>query len=179
MMQKLGLIEDMPIFLQTNMSYSCYASQFYKRVNDHMHTTELQLAPPCEDFTTHQPELSFHMRAILVSWLIEVHFFYALREQILFITINLIDRYCERKTVLKSEFQLLGVTCLLIASKYEYQKSPSIAQLISMTNNTYTKAQIVEQEFMILNALGFEVTFPTVYDFLCSYSRLIPGIDNK
>lgn len=43
------------------------------------------------------------MRAILVDWLIEVHFKFKLMPETLFLTINLIDRYLERSDVLRTK----------------------------------------------------------------------------
>jgi G2/mitotic-specific cyclin-B, other len=58
------------------------------------------------------------MRATLVAWLVEVHLKFKLLPETLYITVNLIDRFCELNTVKRSEFQLIGVTAMLIASKY-------------------------------------------------------------
>ena len=66
------------------------------------------------------------MRAILISWLIEVHLKYQLQPETLFITVNLIDRYCSTEKVPRSEYQLLGVTAMLIAAKYEEIYVPKV-----------------------------------------------------
>jgi len=51
-----------------------------------------------------QPELSDRMRAILISWLIEVHLKYSLKAETLYITVNLVDRYCQMQTINRSEY---------------------------------------------------------------------------
>ena len=75
----------------------------------------------------------------MISWLIEVHLKYALHPETLFITVNLVDRYCEREKVPRSEYQLLGVTAMLIACKYEEIYVPKIEDFVDITDNTYTK----------------------------------------
>lgn len=52
-----------------------------------------------------QPEINEKMRAILVDWLIEVH--------------NIVDRYLASKSVMRRELQLVGISAMLMASKYE------------------------------------------------------------
>ena len=74
------------------------------RCTDNMHATELKLTPGGNCTSEGQPDLSDRMRAILVSWLIEVHLKFQLLPETLYITINLIDRYCEAKTVPRSEY---------------------------------------------------------------------------
>jgi len=70
----------------------------------------------------------------LVEWLIEVHLKFKLLPETLFLTINLIDRYCMVKQVLRNEYQLLGVTAMLIASKYEEIYPPEIRDFVHITD---------------------------------------------
>lgn len=84
------------------------------------------------------------MRKVLVDWLVEVHLNFKLLPETLFITISLIDRYCERKQIKRSDFQLVGVACMLIATKYEEIYPPFIKDFIFMTDSAYTKQQILE-----------------------------------
>ncbi len=57
------------------------------------------------------------MRGLLLAWLVEVHIKFKLLPETLFITVNLIDRFTERVVVKRNEYQLVGVTAMLIASK--------------------------------------------------------------
>ena len=56
---------------------------------------------------------------ILVDWLVEVHLKFKLMPETLFLTHNLIDRFLEKKAVSRKNLQLVGVTAMLMASKYE------------------------------------------------------------
>ena len=62
---------------------------------EHMQRTEhlFQQSPYCCE-TNNQPELSNKMRAILISWLVEVHLKYNLLPETLYIAVNLVDRFC-------------------------------------------------------------------------------------
>ena len=66
-----------------------------------------------------QTDINASMREILVDWLIEVHLKFKLLPETLYLTVNLIDRYLEKQNVLRNKLQLVGVTAMLIASKYD------------------------------------------------------------
>ena len=66
------------------------------------------------------------MRAILVDWLVEVHMKFNLVSETLYLCINVIDRYCEIVNVPRAKLQLVGVTALLIACKYEEIYPPEV-----------------------------------------------------
>jgi len=79
------------------------------------------------------------MRQILIDWLVEVHLKFKLLPETLFLTVNLIDRYTYIKQVKRNDYQLLGVTAMLIACKYEEIYAPEIKDFIYMTDKAYTK----------------------------------------
>lgn len=83
------------------------------------------------------------MRAILISWLVEVHTKYALSPETLFITVNLIDRFCETRRVPRTEYQMLGVTAMFIACKYEEITPPKIADFVDVSDHTYSKQSML------------------------------------
>lgn len=43
-----------------------------------------------------QPEINSKMRGILVDWLVDVHVKFKLRDETLYLTISLIDRYLSK-----------------------------------------------------------------------------------
>lgn len=71
------------------------------------------------DYMDSQPEVSARVRAVLVDWLIEVHKRFELRPESLYLTVNIIDRFLSEETVPRRELQLVCVSSMLIASKYE------------------------------------------------------------
>ena len=86
-----------------------------------------------------QREITKKMRQMLIGWLIEVHLKFKLLPETLYLTVNLIDRYCQVKQVTKIEYQLLGISAMLVASKYEEIYPPEIRDYIYMTDKAYTK----------------------------------------
>jgi G2/mitotic-specific cyclin-B, other len=79
------------------------------------------------------------MRSILVDWLIEVHLKFKLLPETLFITVSIIDRFLEKVRVQKSRLQLVGVTALFIASKYEEIYPPELKDFVYITDGAYKK----------------------------------------
>lgn len=63
-----------------------------------------------------QDDVLPHMREILIDWLAEVTEEYKLSSDTSFLAVSCIDRYLSLKAIRRSKLQLLGVSCLLIAS---------------------------------------------------------------
>lgn len=119
-----------------------------------------------------QTEVNENVRAILVDWLINVHAKFKLLPETLFITVNLIDRYLSLYVVPKTQVQLVGVAALLIATKYEEIYPPTVKDFIYLTDNAYTRKEVLQMEYKILFALQFQVTETSSYRFLERYSKI-------
>ena len=120
---------------------------------------------PSPNYMTKQPHINAKMRAILVDWLVEVHLKFKLMPETLYLTVNLIDRFLERKVVARQRLQLVGVTCMLLASKYEEIYFPEVRDFVYITDRAYTRQQILQMESLVLNTLSFELTVPTAIVF--------------
>lgn len=118
-----------------------------------------------------QPQITENMRAILVDWLVEVHNKFKMVPETLYLTVNIIDRYLERNQVTKGKLQLVGVTALLIASKYEEIYPPELRDLVYICDRAYTKLQILNMEETILKSLQYQVTIPSAHAFLVRYLK--------
>jgi hypothetical protein len=66
------------------------------------------------------------MRAILADWIIEVHHKFELMPETLYLTMYIIDQYLSLQPVLRKELQLVGVSSMLIACKYEEIWAPEV-----------------------------------------------------
>ena len=78
------------------------------------------------------------MRKVLVDWLVEVHSNFKLLSETLFISINMMDRFIQAKKIERKNFQMVGVCCLFIASKYEEIYPPFLKDFRFITDNAYT-----------------------------------------
>lgn len=63
-----------------------------------------------------QNDVSPNMRAILVDWLVEVSEEYKLVSDTLYLTVSYVDRVLSSFAISRSKLQLVGVSCMLIAS---------------------------------------------------------------
>ena len=71
----------------------------------------------------------------------------------------------------RSKLQLVGVTSMLIASKYEEMYAPEIADFVYITDNAYSKADIRRMECLILKTLNFNLGRPLPLHFLRRNSK--------
>lgn len=76
-------------------------------------------------------------------------------------TIDLIDKFLIKKELPIEKFQLLGLTCLYIASKYEEVLPPSIFQFALESDGIFDSEEIKEFEFNILETLNFKIGYPS------------------
>jgi cyclin B len=110
------------------------------------------------------------MRAILIDWLVDVHCKFKLREETLYLTVSLIDRYLTIASVTRMRLQLVGVAALFIACKYEEIYPPALKDFVYITDNAYVKNDVLEMEGLILQALNFNICNPTPYTFFQKYT---------
>jgi cyclin B len=125
------------------------------------------------DFTymINQKHITEKMRAILVDWLVEVHRMFKLLPETLFLSVAMIDRYLSMKQISQDMLQLVGITSMLIASKYEEIYAPECNDFVYISDGAYTKQQILHMEQTILNTLNFNITHPSALHFLRRYSK--------
>lgn len=131
------------------------------------------------DYMNSQPELNAKMRAILTDWLVEVHRKFDLMPESLYLTINIVDRYLSVRTVPRRELQLVGISAMLIACKYEEIWPPEVNDLIAISDSAYSREQILAMEKAILGQLGWYLTVPTPYVFLVRYTKASVPTDNE
>lgn len=113
-----------------------------------------------------QGEITPRMRTILVDWLLEVHYKYKLQPQTLWLCINLIDRFLEKEDIARGRLQLVGITALFIACKFEEVNAPEVKDCVYLTDNAYTKQEILQTEARMLHVLDYQLHVPTGYHFL-------------
>jgi cyclin B len=53
----------------------------------------------------------------------------------------------------------------LISSKYEEIYAPDVQELVEMTDNAYTRDEVLQVECIMLNTLTFELAVPTPFFF--------------
>jgi hypothetical protein len=120
---------------------------------------------PRHDYMDTQTDITGKMRMILIDWLIEVHLKYRLRPETLHLTVNLVDRYLSKKQIHKKRLQLVGVVAMFIATKYEEIQPPELNDWVYITDNAYTKDDVLLMECNMLSTLSFLIVVPTAAHF--------------
>ncbi|CAB3407108.1 unnamed protein product [Caenorhabditis bovis] len=113
------------------------------------------------------------MRRMLVDWLVQVHLRFRLVPETLHLTVFILDQMLAHKIVGKENLQLLGVSAMFIAAKFEEVFTPDISDYEFITENSVSKKQILQMEQMILNTLNFDLSAPYSLSFNRFISRLI------
>ena len=112
-----------------------------------------------------QSDINEQMRAILIDWLIEVHYRYKLKSETLYQTVWIIDTYLSMFPIVRARLQLLGIASLLISCKSQEIYYPQLNELIDITDGAYVKDELITFETHILKVLSFNIVAPTSNDF--------------
>ena len=154
-----------------------YVDEYFNDIYETLKLTEKDFLPD-PDYMSKRTDINSKMRSILNDWLVEVHMKYKLVPETLYITINIIDRYLSLKDIKRNKLQLVGVTSMFIASKYEDIYPPEVKDFSYITDHAYTKKEILNMEMEILSTLNFNVTFPTPFRFIEIYKQIL-NFDDK
>ncbi|BGP57727.1 hypothetical protein JCM8202_002380 [Rhodotorula sphaerocarpa] len=145
-------------------------STYVVEVYEYLRELELTTMPDPE-YMSMQNEVTWKMRGILVDWLIEIHTKFRLLPETIFLAVNIIDRFLTSRVVSIVKFQLVGVTALFIAAKYEEVVCPSVNNFLYMTDGGYTDEEILKAERYILGIIGFNLSYPNPINFLRRVSK--------
>jgi hypothetical protein len=145
----------------------------YKNSPRHCLNSSHQTVSNPSPYMDQQPLLNGMMRSILIDWLVEVHMKFRLMPETLYLSVNIIDRYLSIVQVERQKLQLVGVTSLLIACKYEEIYPPEVKDCVYITDRAYTRQDVLDMEAHIVKKLQFRMTVPTGHPFLVRYLHII------
>lgn len=137
--------------------------EYLEDIMQHMRHMEDETLPDA-NLIDMQREIQWFMRPYLIDFLIEAHAAFSLLPETLFLTVNLLDRYCSKRVVYKQHYQLVGCAALLIAAKYGDKKDrvPQINELNNMCCGLYDAGMFTQMEMHVLNTLDWNIGHPTV-----------------
>ncbi|XP_038957940.1 cyclin-A1 isoform X3 [Rattus norvegicus] len=121
-------------------------TEYAEEIHRYLREAEVRHRPKAH-YMRKQPDITEGMRAILVDWLVEVGEEYKLRTETLYLAVNFLDR------------------------KYEEIYPPDVDEFVYITDDTYTKRQLLRMEHLLLKVLAFDLTVPTTNQFLLQYLR--------
>ncbi|CDO93948.1 unnamed protein product [Kluyveromyces dobzhanskii CBS 2104] len=149
----------------------CY--DYSDEIFDHLYKRQFETTPEINYLSDKNYEFYLRptMRSILVDWIIEVHCKFQLLPETLYLAINLMDRYLSFNKVTLPKLQLIAITSLLIAAKFEEVNLPKLSNYSYITDNAYSNEEIKQAEFVILNKLEYNIGWPNPLNFLRRISR--------
>lgn len=122
---------------------------------------------PLPDYMARQRDIDNQMRGILVDWIVAVHKEQDMRSETLHLAVSLFDRHlCIAPQVDRERLQLVGMTALLVAAKYEEVSRLEVESAVQLTDNLFSAKEVLQMECVMLSSLEFEVACPTATHFL-------------
>jgi hypothetical protein len=117
-----------------------------------------------------------NMRVILLDWLNEIAYAYRLHRETLHLCIEYLDRFMTqcKQEMLIDRYQLIGMTCLFIASKVEEIYPPKLKDLASHLENysSNNEEAVSKFEMYILETLNWNISPVTSQTWLQCYLHI-------
>lgn len=111
----------------------------------------------------YQPEIKWRMRSILIDWLCEVCSDYQLTRDTFHYATKYIDFLLQKtKKMKKNKFQLIGLTCLFLASKMEEVIPPSAQDLCYFSSGLFDRDEMIDMEEVLV-----KVSFKIITQQIC------------
>jgi len=111
-------------------------------------------------------EFSSSKRIILLDWIMEICCFAHFKRETFHMKVSLIDIcFSKLKNISVYEFQLLGIKCLFISSKYLEVSIPGLKKYTEFTGDTYSVQEIKDYEKKILGLLKWKLNFLDIFQW--------------
>jgi hypothetical protein len=145
-------------------------SEYVNEIFEYLKKLEPETQPN-PNYMDDQMDLRWQMRGILVDWLVEVHTRFRLLPETLFLSVNIVDRFLTNKIVMLDKLELVGVTAMFIAAKYEEVFSPHVQYFRHVADDGFTEEEILRAERFILATLDYNLSYPNPMNFLRRISK--------
>ncbi len=99
-------------------------------------------ASPVDYFETVQTEIKPHMRKIVCEWMLEVCEEQQCQAEVFPLAVDYMDRVLSKLNLRKGQFQLLGATCIFVASKFKESSPVCADKLVVYTDFSVSTAEI-------------------------------------
>lgn len=122
-------------------------------------------------FTFIEKDITFEMRSLLADWLISCSMKLKLNDETYFLALYLVDRFLSERTILINKLQLVGITALVIASKYEEILCPELNSYVNLCDKLVTECEIKRAEKYMLHSLNYKLEYVSPLIFLRRVSK--------
>ena len=161
--------EEVPDLDAEDLEDPLMVAEYAVEIFDYLRDLETSTQPN-PDYMDHQDHIEWTDRDVLNDWLVQVHQRFQLLPETFYLAINIIDRFLSTKIVQLDKLQLVGITAMFIASKYEEVISPHVSNFTYMAKD-YQDSEILSAERFILSSLGYDLSYPNPMNFLRRISK--------
>ncbi|XP_032494749.1 G1/S-specific cyclin-D1 isoform X1 [Phocoena sinus] len=149
------------------------------RVLRAMLKAEETCAPSVSYFKCVQKEILPSMRKIVATWMLEVCEEQKCEEEVFPLAMNYLDRFLSLEPVKKSRLQLLGATCMFVASKMKETIPLTAEKLCIYTDNSIRPDELLQMELVLVNKLKWNLAATTPHDFIEHFLSKMPVVEES
>lgn len=136
------------------------------RVLERLLKIEDHYIPKCDYFKIVQKEIKPFMRKLVVTWMFEVCEESKCEDDVFPLAVNLLDRFLSIVSIRKTQLQLLGTSCMFIASKLKETIPLTAEKLVIYTDHSIKLEELLNWEILVLNKLRWDIAAIVPNDFL-------------
>ncbi|KAM6973506.1 G1/S-specific cyclin-D1 [Aplochiton taeniatus] len=144
------------------------------RVLQTMLRAEDNYLPATNYFKCVQREIVPYMRRIVSTWMLEVCEEQKCEEEVFPLAMNYLDRLLSVEPTKKSRLQLLGATCMFLASKMKETIPLTAEKLCIYTDHSIRPEELLQMELLVLNKLKWDLASVTPHDFIEHFLSKLP-----
>ena len=124
--------------------------------------------------SSNNTELTEEIRVVSINWLIMIIYkIFKFKENTLFLTVQIIDRFLSKKMLSVEKTELLILCSLILCSKHEEIDYVNMVESLQLSSYKFTKEEIINMQYEILNELNFELIIPTMNDYFSIFSSIL------
>ena len=118
-----------------------------------------------------QPNINATMRTILIDWLVQVNHVAMDRPEVLYLTVNIIDRYLSvAPPVTRGKLQLISVAALGVAA-HRFSINVLDEKLSYLCDKAYPPAEVCAMRGTLVSVLGHDITTVSTRYYVMRYLR--------
>eukprot|EP01135_Chromosphaera_perkinsii_P009940 Nk52_evm33s1967 gene=Nk52_evmTU33s1967 len=153
-----------------NVGYNAFVSSFWPKPNTEQNLAPKILERALENEKRYRPnalylsfvqksEIKEFMRRDIVEWMQKLNSHFHFESETFATAVNYMDRFLSTMKVKPNHLQIIGVCCLLLASKFQeaWNTHPSLKELVIACNHMYTASDIERMEKLVINKLNWEM----------------------
>lgn len=146
------------------ISQICFMGKYYDKIMKYYESLD-------KVFLFVEKEITYEMRSLLADWLVSCTVRLKLNDETYFLAIHLIDRFLTGRSIQIDKLQLVGITALVIAAKYEEIVCPELNSFVMLSDKSFTECEIKRAEKYMLHSLEYKLDYVSPLIFIRRASK--------